>query len=394
MVFLTRWFGVTESDADRNPAREKADIEAIVEKSLLMQANAAAKQQRSLCRGTHAKGVCARAQFEVFDVTVGHEPALATRLGRGIFAKPGVHPAVVRFANADPSVNSDFRPDVRSLSFSVDLARDGAVAGPDAKPGRQDFSMQNATTLPINDSPAFLATINLLTASNPIRYLWSLAFRDKLRVMRTLALAEMQAHQTIQPYQQLRYWSTVPFRHGPIDVVKFSATPSPDNPARPLQRSNPKGLQDELIRHLQEDGRMSSFDFGVQLLDADKMTYWGKHRDAEFWIENASVEWNESEAPFHTVGRLTLLPNSQLSSEASEAIYFDVTGNAAPDSAPLGSINRARWPAEVASRKARMRADSRAAAACRDVGAESKHQPRGRTLNEAASGSHQSAHWE
>src|ERR1700736_5160683 len=54
MVFLTRWFGVTESDADRDPAREKADIEAIVEKSLLMQANAAAKQQRSLCRGTHA----------------------------------------------------------------------------------------------------------------------------------------------------------------------------------------------------------------------------------------------------------------------------------------------------------------------------------------------------
>src|SRR5882724_13356433 len=85
MVFLTRWFGVTESDADRDPAREKADIEAIVEKSLLMQASAAAKQQRSLCRATHAKGVCARAEFEVFDVTVGHEPALATRLANGIF---------------------------------------------------------------------------------------------------------------------------------------------------------------------------------------------------------------------------------------------------------------------------------------------------------------------
>jgi hypothetical protein len=89
MVFLTRWFGVTESDADRDSAREKADIEAIVEKSLLMQANAAAKQQRSLCRGTHAKGVCTRAQFAVFDVTLGHEPALATRLAKGIFAKPG-----------------------------------------------------------------------------------------------------------------------------------------------------------------------------------------------------------------------------------------------------------------------------------------------------------------
>ncbi len=353
MVFLTRWLGVTESDADRNPAREKADIEAIVEKSLLMQANAAAKQRRSLCRGTHAKGVCARAQFEVFDVTAGYEPALATRLAKAIFAKPGVHPTVVRFANADASVNSDFKPDVRSLSFSVDLAPDGA-ADREAKPRRQDFSMQNATTLPINDSPAFLATISVLTASNPVLALWSLPFRDKLRVTRTLALAEIQARQAIKPYQQLRYWSTVPFRHGPTDVVKFSAIPCADNPARPLQKKNPKGLQDELIRHLKEDGRMSCFDFAVQFLDPDAMTYWGKLRDANFWIENASVEWNEAEAPFHTVARLTLLPNSQLSSEASEAIYFDVTGNSTPDSTPLGSINRARWPAEVASRKSRM----------------------------------------
>src|SRR6266702_6158508 len=170
MVFLTRWFGLTESDADRNPARETADIEAIVEKSLLMQANAAAKQQRSLCRGTHAKGVCARAEFEVFDVTGAHEPRLATRLAKGIFAKPGVYPAVVRFANADASINSDFKPDVRSLSFSVDLARN-SVAAPEAKPRRQDFSMQNATTLPINDSPAFLATISLITSSKPIQTL-------------------------------------------------------------------------------------------------------------------------------------------------------------------------------------------------------------------------------
>jgi hypothetical protein len=355
MVFLTRWFGVTESDADRDPAREKADIEAIVEKSLLMQANAAAKQQRSLCRGTHAKGVCARGQFEVLDVTDGREAALAGRLAQGMFAKPGVYPAVVRFANADANVNSDFRPDVRSLSFSVDLARDG-TAGPDAKPSRQDFSMQNATTLPINDSPAFVATISVLTASNPVRALWSLPFQDKLRVARTLALAEMQARQAIKPYQQLRYWSTVPFRHGPIDVVKFSAKPLCENPARPLQKNNPKALQDELGRHLKEDRRMSGFDFAVQFLDVDKMTYWGKPRDANFWIENASVEWNESEAPFHDVARLTLLPNSQLSPRESAAVYFDVTGNATPDSTPVGSINRARWPAEVASREARARA--------------------------------------
>jgi len=158
MVLLTRWFGVTETDADRSPAREKADIEEIVEKSLLMQSNAAAQQHRPVCRGTHAKGVCARAQFEVLDVTAERPPALASRLAKGIFANPGVYSAVARFANADASINSDFKPDVRSLSFSVDFARNGMTV-PAWKPCRQDFSMQNATTLPINDSPAFLATM-------------------------------------------------------------------------------------------------------------------------------------------------------------------------------------------------------------------------------------------
>ncbi len=73
------------------------------------------------------------------------------------------------------------------------------------------------------------------------------------------------------------------------------------------------------------------------------MTYWGERRDASFWIENASVEWNESQAPFHTVARLTLVPNSQLEGQSGDAdTTFDVTANSTPDSTPVGSINRAR----------------------------------------------------
>src|ERR1700730_7099780 len=140
MLLLTRWFGVTESDADRSVSTEQADIKSIAEKSLLMQTNAAIKQRRSLCRGTHASGVCARAQFEVLDVSVNRAAGLASRLARGIFARPDAYPAVVRFANADPNINSDFKPDVRSLSFSVDLSRE-RKALPEANFGRQDFSL-------------------------------------------------------------------------------------------------------------------------------------------------------------------------------------------------------------------------------------------------------------
>jgi hypothetical protein len=151
----------------------------------------------------------------------------------------------------------------------------------------------------------------------------------------------------------------VPFRHGPTEIVKYCATPSAGNSARALRKDNPNALQDELIRHLNDDTQLSCFDFGLQFLDTEKMTSWGRRQDSSFWIENASIEWNEAQAPFHTVARLTLLPRSQLSADASEAVYFDVTGNSTPDSTPLGSINRARWPAEVASRKARMRTGDR-----------------------------------
>jgi hypothetical protein len=170
----------------------------------------------------------------------------------------------------------------------------------------------------------------------------------------SLIKGKLQARQAIRPYQQLRYWSNVPFRHGATDVVKYSASPCAGNSARPLQPNNPNALQDELTRHLNEDSTMSSFDFGLQFLDTEQMTYRGKRRDADFWIENASVEWKESQAPFHTVGRLTLLPGSQLSAEASAAMYIDVTENSTPDNLPVGGVNRARWHAEVASRKARM----------------------------------------
>jgi hypothetical protein len=75
----------------------------------------------------------------------------AERLAKGIFSTPGVYPAVARFANADSKANSDFKSDVWSLSFSVDLTQGGAAV-PGANVGRQDFSLQNARTLPINDS--------------------------------------------------------------------------------------------------------------------------------------------------------------------------------------------------------------------------------------------------
>ena len=155
----------------------------------------------------------------------------------------------------------------------------------------------------------------------------------------------------------MRYWSNVPFSHGPDDAVKYSAIPHPDNPSQPFQ-SGPDFLQDELVRHVSEDGTMSSFDIGLQLLDTERMTHWGRRREASFWIEDASVEWKEDEAPFHVVGRLRLLAKSVLPAEECDAHFIDVTTNSTEDSKPIGGINRARRVAEEASRNARLKRET------------------------------------
>ena len=98
-----------------------------------MQANAAAEQHRPLGRGTHVKGTCARARFEVFDVEVrtrscagGASRARNIRDARGLPRHRCVSRTLI------PKVNSDFKADVRSLSFSVELTGGGTsqpVAG-------------------------------------------------------------------------------------------------------------------------------------------------------------------------------------------------------------------------------------------------------------------------
>ena len=100
---------------------EPADIATIVDGILKVQSRDAADQNRPLARGTHAKGVCARAEFEVLDVmsTVA-DRTLAARLARGLYATPGRYPATLRFANADSNINNDSKPDVRALSFAVE----------------------------------------------------------------------------------------------------------------------------------------------------------------------------------------------------------------------------------------------------------------------------------
>jgi RoxA-like, cytochrome c-like/Cytochrome c len=354
-------------DFERKLPTEQSDIADITAGILAVQAHFARQQKRPLGRGTHTKGVCVRATFEVFDVAARtKDPALAARLARGVFAKPGVYPATVRFANAASTIKPDSNPDVRALSFAVFVP--GGVFGSD--PLRLDFSMNNATTFPINDAHAFAALMRVQGAAGALghlRALLSLSFTDLKGFVQTAVRGVRQERQPLQPYQRTRYWSNVPFLHGQDEAIKYSATPAADNPGGAIGKGA-SVLRDDLLQFVNGDAPQASFDFALQLLEATRMTQDGQTREPSFWVENASVEWPEGQAPFHTVGRLTLQAKSELPPLECEAWSIDVTEHAFPGHRPIGSINRARWVAEAASRKARLSAASVPAAAKRSLG--------------------------
>lgn len=344
-------------NVERKLPSEDADIAEIVRGILTIQSRLARHQHRLPGRGTHTKGLCARAELEVLDLSAGPlDAALAGRLAQGLFAKPGRYQATIRFANARSLFTSDRRKDVRACSFSVEVP--AGVLGP--APARVDYSMNNGTTFPINDAHAFAVLMRVASAHGPwqlVKALWSLSWAERRSLLQTALRGRRAQQNPVRPYQSMRYWSTTPFEHGDRDVIKYSAIPSPDNPAAALGHG-PDALQHELVRHLNEDAEMASFDIALQLLDTARMTWQGQPRDAAFWVENASAEWSEAEAPFHTVARLRLIPKSHLAADSCAAQYIDVTEHAAPGARPLGSINRARWTAESASRNARFAASA------------------------------------
>lgn len=315
--------------------------------------------QGHLRRGTHAKGICASAEFEVSPLT-DLDPQIAARLRQGAFSQAGTYPAQVRFANADGKIQADQAPDVRAASFSVQMPI--ALAGPQ---GHLDFAMNDSSTFPINDAVVF-ANLMTIVKYGPAQGFYEITktglkegnplapFRALAAASEAKKLGELQKKPLRESYQRLRYWSTVPFALGDQEAVKYSLKPCANNSAQALT-ADPDTLSKELKRHLSED-TPACFDFQVQLLEAGRMKdAQGKKHPPQDWIENATMDWPEAQAPFYTVARLTLKALPTISEAECESWRIDVTAHSNPTHRGLGSINRARASAERASAEARLR---------------------------------------
>ena len=130
-----------------------------------------------------------------------------------------------------------------------------------------------------------------------------------------------------------QFWSRAPYKFGPY-AVKFTLQPSSSTP----YGSTPSGesyLKEEFTQRLLKGP--ITFDFRVQRY-VDELTT---------PIEDGTVEWKESDAPFETIAQLVIPPQDLRTDAAQEAKTlvdnFEFNPwNTTDDFRPLGNLNRAR----------------------------------------------------
>jgi hypothetical protein len=263
-------------------------------------------------------------------------PDLPEHARAGIFAAPATYRAYVRFSNGAGKRQPDTKPDLRGVAVKVVGVPGKKIIGglEDAK--TQDFLLTKTETTAFRDAGEFVAVA--IAAARPFpgifRLFGQVGFLRAIGLLRRILAAFAEP---IASVATTSYYSALPIQIGAY-AARYALVPhaAPDPGARP--GVSPDYLGEELAGRLREGA--VSYDLRLQFyVDAVRTP-----------IEDASVAWNESDAPFLTVARLVLPKQDPGSARGRrvadfvERLAFD-PWHATTDLRPLGNIMRARNPA-------------------------------------------------
>jgi hypothetical protein len=280
-----------------------------------------------MLRGQHAKA------HGCVDATLTVDANLPAALRRGVFATPAQFRSIVRFSNGDSMVKADRDKDVRGMAIKLLGVPGPTLLDDTASAATQDFLLINHPTLMARNVLTYADLLKRANSGNQVSLLTfflSLNLADwELRGLTTLFA--MVSHTTANPLE-VRYWSTTPYLLGE-QAVKYSARPC----HAPASQVIPSGAGDDYLREaLTGSLRTGSacFELLVQVqTDPRAMP-----------IEDPSVEWSETTAPFHKVATLEI-PSQQVDApgraQACEKLSY-TPWHALTAHRPLGGINRAR----------------------------------------------------
>jgi catalase len=264
-------------------------------------------------RDAHPKGHgCVRAEFRILD-------NLPPELRVGLFATPGSHDAWIRYSNGNPTPQADSKGDGRGMAIKLM----GVAGSPSTT---QDFILINHPVFAARNVIDYLA---LEQASSFWRFFFPginpLNFRVH-EAMITFAILRKKVNNLLN----IQYWSMSAYRFGD-SACKFSTRPV--GSASPYTATDdPNFLRANLVRHLAE--RDAEFDFMVQR----------RTRPDAMPVEDPTIEWSETDAPFVPVARITI-PKQTF--DSPEQMTFCENLSFSPwhcvdAHRPLGGLNRLR----------------------------------------------------
>ncbi len=317
------------STAWREVVPEGEDARFLRHAEKLREIQQASSRKAGAGRALHRKGTLgAQASFEIL-------PDLPAELRVGLFAAPATYAAYVRFSNGSPVHQADRKPDVRGLAVKL-----VGVPGKKLIPGLEDASTQDFLAIqtpmtPFSHADDFVAAV--WAARQPLLALPR--FIGAFGLGRALVLGKKFAASIggpIATLAQKRFFSALPIRYGSY-AAKYAFLPTPtDGAAATAALGNDRDCFGKDLGARLARGPLT-YDFAVQLFRDERRTP----------IEDGSVEWLESDAPFVRVGRL-VIPQQDVTTGRGqqvtalvEKLSFD-PWHALEAHRPLGNMMRAR----------------------------------------------------
>ena len=286
-------------------------------------------------RALHRKQLLAlRANLEVLS-------GLPEHARHGLFEQPGVHEALVRLSNGSMDRASDREPDIRGFAIKV-LGVSGPSALGSGEASSQDFLLINQTAFAFAKSDEFVALV--LAASRGkgalIKHLF--AAHGLAGGLRQIARFGAVMARPFSGFATERFHSVLPMACGPY-AVRVRLLPPPSQAPDAAARSDwAADVRRRVAREALE------YELQLQFFTDEAATP----------IEDASVDWPESAAPYLTVGRLTI-PVQPLDGDAGRQLEAEVEGgmfdpwSGLMAHRPLGDVMRARKVAYYHSQRSR-----------------------------------------
>jgi prostaglandin-endoperoxide synthase 2 len=254
---------------------------------------------------------CVQALFTVLD-------GLPDEMRVGVFRAPASYRALVRFSNGSSKPQPDWVGDGRGMAVKL-------VGVPDSPSGTQDFIGINHPVFFVRNAADY---VDFQTKGFG-KFIVPRLLPPRLRLHEALCAFAIALKRPDNPLN-LRYWSMTPYAFGE-QACKFSMRPVPPLSIE-TERFKHDFLRENMVRHLSE--RPAAFDVLVQIC-TDPVT---------MPIEDPTIAWKESRAPFVRVARLTIPPqtfDTPAIRAMGEALSY-TPWHAAPAHRPLGGINRVR----------------------------------------------------